>query len=84
MTHADQAFTDYQTHGRPEDLARVFDACAPPLLLLANHVAGDGGSAEDLVQSAGTVHSTHLPAEHLGMLETLQSVSPVQASWQWE
>ncbi len=50
MTSADHAFDSYCVSESPEDLARVFDVCAPQLLLLANHVAGDGGVAEDLVQ----------------------------------
>lgn len=47
----DQAFDRYLRKRDPADLAQVFDACAPRLLLVAAHVAGAPGGAEDLVQS---------------------------------
>ncbi len=45
-----RAFLRYRARGRPEDLACVFDHCAPQLLLFASHVAAEPGVAEDLVQ----------------------------------
>jgi len=48
---ADRAFRAYLSHRRPEDLARVFNEVAPRLLLLANHVVGEPGEAEDVVQA---------------------------------
>lgn len=50
MTDADQAFDRYCTNRKPADLARVFDLCAPQLLLFAHHVTRDPSTAEDLVQ----------------------------------
>ncbi|MBL8753638.1 MAG: sigma-70 family RNA polymerase sigma factor, partial [Planctomycetes bacterium] len=47
----DQLFARFQDGRRPDDLAAVFDATAPPLLRLARHLAGPGASAEDLVQA---------------------------------
>ena len=51
MNDPDTAFERYCSDARPEDLAKVFDVCAPQLLLLASHVAGEGSVAEDLVQA---------------------------------
>lgn len=53
MTSTDtpeQIFERFQQNGNPADLAKVFDATAPQLLLLAAHVSPDGGAAEDLLQ----------------------------------
>jgi RNA polymerase sigma-70 factor (ECF subfamily) len=47
----DRAFEAWLREGRPEDLAEVFDATAPRLLLLAAHLAPSGLDAEDLVQA---------------------------------
>lgn len=46
----EQIFERFQQNGDPVDLAKVFDATAPQLLLLAAHVSPDGGAAEDLLQ----------------------------------
>jgi RNA polymerase sigma factor (sigma-70 family) len=46
----DKLFAQYQRTGDPADLAEVFDATAPKLLLLAIHLTGDEVGAEDLVQ----------------------------------
>ena len=46
----EQLFQRFQQAGDPADLAKVFDATAPQLLLLAAHVSPDGGAAEDLLQ----------------------------------
>lgn len=46
----EQLFQRFQRTGSPVDLAKVFDATAPQLLLLASHVSPDGGAAEDLLQ----------------------------------
>ena len=43
-------FLRYRRRGDGEALARVFDALAPKLLLLASHVVRDRAQAEDLVQ----------------------------------
>ncbi len=47
---SDKLFAQYQRTGDPADLAEVFDATAPKLLLLAIHLTGDEVGAEDLVQ----------------------------------
>src|SRR5262245_15500878 len=44
-------FVRYRDHGDAEALARVFDALAPKLLLVAQHLTRDGAGAEDLVQA---------------------------------
>lgn len=44
-------FLIYRATGDPEALARVFDALAPRLLLVAGPVAPDASAAEDLVQT---------------------------------
>ena len=44
-------FLAFRRSGDAAALARVFDALAPKLLLLAAHVGRDGASAEDLVQT---------------------------------
>ena len=46
-----QDFLAYRDEGSIEGLARVFDALAPRLLLLAAHVTPDASQAEDLVQA---------------------------------
>jgi DNA-directed RNA polymerase specialized sigma24 family protein len=43
-------FLRFRARHEPAALARVFDATAPKLLLLAAHLARDASSAEDLVQ----------------------------------
>lgn len=50
-THDEHDFLRYRDRGDAEALARVFDALAPKLLLLAQHLTRDGAQAEDLVQS---------------------------------
>ena len=47
----DEAFRRYQATGDPSAVAEVFDALAPRLLLLAVHLSGRRGGAEDLLQS---------------------------------
>ena len=47
----DQDFARFRDRGSPEALARVFDAVAPRLLLLAAHLTRDAARAEDLVQT---------------------------------
>ena len=47
----DEAFERFRRTGAPEELGRVFDLTAPGLLLVATHLAGDVGRAEDVVQS---------------------------------
>jgi len=44
-------FRRYRQSGDPEAMARVFDAVAPKLLLVAGHLTRDAGEAEDLVQA---------------------------------
>lgn len=44
-------FVDFRDGGSPEALARVFDAVAPRLLLLAGHLTRDAAQSEDLVQT---------------------------------
>ena len=48
----DRDFLRYRDEGSTEALARVFDAVAPRLLLVAAHLAPDAAQAEDLVQTA--------------------------------
>lgn len=43
-------FRRFRATGDPQALARVFDAAAPGLLVLAQHLVRDAGRAEDLVQ----------------------------------
>jgi RNA polymerase sigma-70 factor (ECF subfamily) len=47
----EQDFTAWAEHADPDALARVFDATAGRLLLLAAHLTGSGATAEDLVQA---------------------------------
>jgi RNA polymerase sigma-70 factor (ECF subfamily) len=47
----DRDFLSFRRDGSPEALARVFDALAPRLLLLAAHLTRDATEAEDLVQT---------------------------------
>lgn len=47
----DRDFLTFRARGDADALARVFDALAPRLLLLASHLARDAASAEDLVQT---------------------------------
>lgn len=47
----DRDFRRFRDQGSSEALARVFDAVAPRLLLLAAHLVPDAGQAEDLVQT---------------------------------
>ena len=47
----DEDFRRFRVEGDPEALARVFDAAAPRLLLLAQHLTRDAARAEDLVQT---------------------------------
>ncbi len=51
-TEADRAFARFCDHKDPEDLAKVFDRCAPRLILVAMHLVHDAAAAEDLVQTA--------------------------------
>jgi RNA polymerase sigma-70 factor (ECF subfamily) len=44
-------FLRFRDHGDAQALARVFDATAPDLLVLAEHLADQPGDAEDLVQT---------------------------------
>ncbi len=46
-----RTFAAWARHGRPDDLARVFEATAPGLLRVARHLAVDLADAEDLLQS---------------------------------
>ncbi|MEZ5978209.1 MAG: sigma-70 family RNA polymerase sigma factor [Planctomycetota bacterium] len=46
----DEAFRRYRASGAPDDLARVFDATAPRLAVLAAHLVREAADAEDLVQ----------------------------------
>ncbi|MEM7310084.1 MAG: sigma-70 family RNA polymerase sigma factor [Planctomycetota bacterium] len=48
----DRDFARFRDRGSAEALARVFDAVAPRLLLLAGHLTPDAAQAEDLVQTA--------------------------------
>jgi RNA polymerase sigma-70 factor (ECF subfamily) len=45
-------FLRYRERGDSEALARVFDALAPKLLLVAHHLTRDAAGAEDLVQAS--------------------------------
>lgn len=47
---AEERFLEFRRTGDPAALAAVFDAVAPPLLLLAVHLTRDTAAAEDLVQ----------------------------------
>ena len=47
---ADRAFLLFQTTGRPDALAEVFDRTAADLLRVAAHLTSDAHAAEDLVQ----------------------------------
>jgi RNA polymerase sigma-70 factor (ECF subfamily) len=47
----EQLFESFRTTGDADALGAVFDATAPKLLLLAAHLTGDGGAAEDVVQA---------------------------------
>lgn len=47
----EQLFDSFRTTGDADALGAVFDATAPKLLLLAAHLTGDGGAAEDVVQA---------------------------------
>lgn len=51
QTAADAAFAEYRETRDPAALARVFDATAGKLLLVAMHVVRDAARAEDLVQA---------------------------------
>ena len=48
----DDLFRRFRTRGDPGDLARVFDALAPELYVVARHATGDPAEAEDCVQQA--------------------------------
>jgi len=50
-SEVDVRFAAFVRDGDPADLAAVFDALAPDLLLLAAHVSWSGTDAEDLVQA---------------------------------
>ena len=47
----DRDFLTFRDRGSAEALARVFDALAPRLLLVAGHLTRDAARAEDLVQT---------------------------------
>ena len=47
----DHAFARFREHGRPDDLAAVFDATAVELHRVARHLAGSADEADDLVQA---------------------------------
>ncbi|MFQ5506929.1 MAG: sigma-70 family RNA polymerase sigma factor [Planctomycetota bacterium] len=47
----ERSFLEWRRRGDPKALARVFDATAPGLLLLAIHLTRDDSVAEDLVQT---------------------------------
>ncbi|MEZ5967129.1 MAG: sigma-70 family RNA polymerase sigma factor [Planctomycetota bacterium] len=51
MSDPEHAFAEYRRSGSPAAMARVFDALAPELVLLAAHLARPGVDAEDLVQA---------------------------------
>lgn len=51
MDPATSNFVRYRERGRPADLARVFDAVAQELLLVASHLAAPGVQPEDLLQA---------------------------------
>lgn len=44
-----RSFLRFRKHGRPEDLAAVFDGTAAELLRVASHLGRDLHEAEDLV-----------------------------------
>ena len=46
---ADRAFAEFRRSASPSAMAQVFDTTAPELALLAEHLARDAGTAEDLV-----------------------------------
>ena len=48
---AERDFEEFRRSGSPAALARVFDAFAPELLIVAGHLTRDLAAAEDLVQS---------------------------------
>ncbi len=50
MPPIEQDFQEFRQHGNTAALARVFDALAPELLILAAHLSQDEAHAEDLVQ----------------------------------
>ena len=50
MPRIEQDFQEFRQHGDTAALARVFDALAPELLILAAHLSRDAAHAEDLVQ----------------------------------
>jgi len=50
ITDETRDFLRFREKGDPEALARVFDALAPRLLLVAGHLSRDWSRAEDLVQ----------------------------------
>jgi RNA polymerase sigma-70 factor (ECF subfamily) len=52
MGELETDFLEFRTNGSAKAMARVFDAAAPELLLVAGHLARDASSAEDLVQGA--------------------------------
>src|SRR6185295_9512836 len=47
---AESAFQEFQAHGRPRAMARVFDHTAQELLLVAANLARSGEEATELVQ----------------------------------
>ncbi|MEQ1891949.1 MAG: sigma factor, partial [Planctomycetota bacterium] len=50
-TSPESDFRRFRERGDAAALARVFDALAPKLLLVAQHLTRDAGAAEDLVQT---------------------------------
>src|SRR5690606_6437242 len=64
----DLSFLRFQRTRNPQDLAAVFDATAGQLLGVAQHLAGDLHSAEDLVQ-----------ATFLVAIDRVQELRPQQA-----
>src|SRR5262245_14958902 len=78
---AESAFLEFRTHGRPRDMARVFDLTAQELLLVAGNLARSGEEAEELLQQtflAGMQQRARWDAERpllpwlLGILLRLQ------------
>ena len=47
----EEDFRTFRHNADPAAMGRVFDSVAPKLLLVAGHLSGDGGEAEDLVQT---------------------------------
>lgn len=47
----DRLFARFRDRGDAQALSRVFDLCAPKLLLVARHLSRDSAEAEDLVQA---------------------------------